>query len=457
MLRILGLTLLSMTQAQQPWLQYAVPAEAGFSAAKLEAARQYADSVGSAAVMVVYRGHVLAAWGDVARKLQAHSVRKSLLSALYGIAAAEGKIDLDATLAELGVDDAPQPLTAQEKQAKVRHLIAARSGVYLPAAYAPSEQDDTRPARGSHLPGTNWFYNNWDFNVAGVVYERLTGEDVFAAFERRIARVISMEDFDPADGFDVYEPSRSMHPAHTFRISARDLARFGQLYLQEGRWSGRQVVPREWIRESIRPHSDLGAGRGYGYMWWTYATGSLSDEHYPHADRYDTYVALGSGGQAVFVVRGAELVLVHRGDTDNHRPVAGREAWAILERVLDARSGKPAARPAVGPVVPTPLASQLPPRPRLTFVAVDSGALVAYVGDYELSAGRVARVFPWRGRPFISMPGEGEAELFALSATEFAIRVAPGVRVVFERDGTGRVTGMMVSNGSTTARARKLG
>ena len=46
-----------------------------------------------------------------------------------------------------------------------------------------------------------------------------------------------MEDWNPADGFRVYEPTKSLHPAHTFRISTRDLARFGQLYLQEGRWA----------------------------------------------------------------------------------------------------------------------------------------------------------------------------------------------------------------------------
>ena len=54
-------------------------------------------------------------WGDTRRKFMCHSMRKSLLSALYGVYAAEGKISLDRTLGELGVDDAPDPLTAAEK------------------------------------------------------------------------------------------------------------------------------------------------------------------------------------------------------------------------------------------------------------------------------------------------------------------------------------------------------
>jgi hypothetical protein len=96
----------------------------------------------------------------------------------------KGAIELDATLDDLGIDDAT-PLTEQERRARVRDVIAARSGEFLPAAYAPSDQDADRPARGSHAPGTHWYYNNWDFNVAGVIVERLaTGEALYAAFDR---------------------------------------------------------------------------------------------------------------------------------------------------------------------------------------------------------------------------------------------------------------------------------
>ena len=72
------------------WRQYAAPESAGFSSAALEKAYRYADSVKSGAVMVVYRGTVVAAWGDVARKLELHSVRKSIVSAMLGMAADRG-------------------------------------------------------------------------------------------------------------------------------------------------------------------------------------------------------------------------------------------------------------------------------------------------------------------------------------------------------------------------------
>ena len=92
---------------------YARPEEAGFSYEKLTEARQYAEAIGSAAVMVIYDGAVVAHWGDIETRYMCHSVRKSFLSALYGIHVAEGNIDVNKTMAELGIDDEP-PLTPLE-------------------------------------------------------------------------------------------------------------------------------------------------------------------------------------------------------------------------------------------------------------------------------------------------------------------------------------------------------
>src|SRR5690349_14109751 len=89
----------------QAWMQYATAEEAGFSSSMLDRIRQMGDSLQSGGAFVVYKGRVLAAWGDVGRKLQLHSVRKSLTSALYGTAVAEKKVDLKETLRDLRIDD----------------------------------------------------------------------------------------------------------------------------------------------------------------------------------------------------------------------------------------------------------------------------------------------------------------------------------------------------------------
>lgn len=428
------------------WLQYASPAEAGFSAAALDSVRRYADSVGSGAVVAVYRGHVIAAWGDVGRELELHSVRKSLLSGLYGTAVARGEIDLDATLAELGIDDV-NPLTSSEQRARVRDLLAARSGVYLGAAYASYDQDEERPDRGAHEPGSHWFYNNWDFNVAGVIYERETGEDLYDSFAARLARPLGMEDWRPDDGTRVREPSLSHHPAHTFRMSARDLARFGQLYLQEGRWAGEQVVPADWVAASTRPVSDLGDGRGYAFMWWTYAPGSLDADRYAPIAPYHIYAGSGTGGQLVAVVPELDLVVVHRGDTDNSRPISGRDAWTIAAGIAGAKRGVPEPDPELATLSPVPFESQAPPYDWPAVIALPDTVLADYYGEYQLAPGAMIRIFEWEGRPFVFMPGEGEAELFPIGPDAFTVRVIPDVRIRFERDADGNMVGLTGSLG----------
>jgi CubicO group peptidase (beta-lactamase class C family) len=439
----------------QPWLQYVAPEEAGFSSTALEEARKHADDGSSGAVMAIFRGRVLVAWGDVRRELGLHSVRKSLISALYGVAVGEGTINLDATLDELGIDDEPRPLTAAEKKARIRDLIAARSGVYLPAAYAPAGQDAERPARGSHAPGTHFFYNNWDFNVAGVVYERLAGQALYEAFAAKLARPLGMEDWSPADGILIFEPGSSQHPAHAFRMSARDLARFGQLYLQRGLWNGTQVVPEAWVRESTKPISNVGPGRGYGYLWWTYDAGSFGERYGP-LDKYDAFAATGSGGQLVAVIPALGLVVVHRGDTDNNRPIGGGRAWTIVARIVAARTGEPTSEPRLGPLTPVPFASQLPAVVEPPFIELPREVLEGYYGEYDFGKDAPIRIFEWRDRPFVFLPGEGEGELFAVAKDSFTIRVMAGVRIGFVRDATGVVSAVVIRMGDREIRAAKI-
>src|SRR5262245_6367336 len=93
------------------------PAEAGWSETTLAEARAFSDQIKSSAVFIVQHGKVVAEWGDTAKPMELASVRKSLLSALIGIAVANHQINLDATLGELGIDDNPPGLTEIEKGA----------------------------------------------------------------------------------------------------------------------------------------------------------------------------------------------------------------------------------------------------------------------------------------------------------------------------------------------------
>ncbi len=314
------------------WARADSPESLGWSSTKLAAAQAFAKRIGSAAVVIVQDGVIVDAWGDISHKYFCHSMRKSLMSALYGIYVAEGKIKLDATLAELGIDDLT-PLTEVEKTAMVKDLLSARSGVYIEAAGEAASMKAMRPARGSHAPGTFWYYNNWDFNALGSIFDQLSGEEnIYSAFQERIAGPIGMQDYDPEELHYGYE-SYSRHPYYGFRLSARDSARFGLLFLRNGRWGDQQIVPEDWVRESTSPHSDIGPQSGYGYMWWT-GEGAGA---FPNVDEGPgSYYASGAYGQEIIVMPARNLVVVHRVDSDVGDSVSEDSIGTLLWMILDA-------------------------------------------------------------------------------------------------------------------------
>lgn len=236
----------------------------------------YVAQGNSDALVVLRDGIPIYQYGDVTRTEERYvaSVRKSLLALLYGPWVENGTIDLDVTLEELGIDDV-QGLTDAERQATVRHLLQSRSGIYHPASNGGDSAD--KPARGTYAPGEHFLYNNWDFNAAGTVFEQLTGRNIYEAFEEQIARPLDMQDFDVEENRPGQENGNadvSSHAPYHFRLSARDLAKVGQLVAQNGVWDGKQVISKAWLDEVLAPHSSVaevspdGRPLAYGYMWW---------------------------------------------------------------------------------------------------------------------------------------------------------------------------------------------
>lgn len=250
--------------------QKVAPSSLGWSSDRLDAAWERAKAGNYSALFVVQHGKVVGAYGDYSTPRPTRSIRKSLLSALYGIRVAEGKIDLQQTLGQLGIDDV-KPLSAHEKSARIVDLITSRSGVYHDAAKQEDVHVRVRPARDSKKPGEHYFYNNWDFNALGTIYQDLAKASLFDDLDRLIAQPLQMEDFIVAEHTGWEKESLSMHPAYEIDMSARDLARFGLLYLANGKWGDRQIVPESWVRDSIFPHTNRDSDKAYdyGYMWWS--------------------------------------------------------------------------------------------------------------------------------------------------------------------------------------------
>lgn len=299
---------------------------------------------------VVRSGEVVLALGDQGRPVAVHSIRKSLIGALFGQAFERGLVSSTTTLAELDIDDVP-PLTAQERTATVRDLLMARSGVHLPLA-VPRPPSEVLPAelasllapwppRGAYAPGAHWLYSNWDFNVLGNIYERVARTSVFLALDREIARPLGMSDWDPyrdgrydhrADFFG----ATTRYPYYQLALSARDLALFGALYLQHGRWNGTQLIPADWVATSTHPSSETSAEQDhshYGHLWWVSdGTAALPT---------GSYSALGIGGQFLTVVPELDLVLVGLSDTyaDGFVPVEPSARSALYRSVIEAFGG----------------------------------------------------------------------------------------------------------------------
>jgi CubicO group peptidase (beta-lactamase class C family) len=132
---LLAATAQAQTFPGEAWEHFGKPEDAGFSTAKLEEASAFGDEIQTAALTLVVDGKIVYEWGEVKRELRTHSIRKSVLSAMYGNYVKAGTIELDKTLAELGINDVP-PLTEAELQATVRDVLKARSGIYHPALYS---------------------------------------------------------------------------------------------------------------------------------------------------------------------------------------------------------------------------------------------------------------------------------------------------------------------------------
>lgn len=303
------------------WQRVASPESVGYSSRRLQAVTAYLKSLDTTAVHVSVGGKTLFEYGDLSHQSYLASARKSFLAALYGKYVASGQIRLDATLEELGISDV-DGLLPQEKRATIEDVLGARSGVYHPASN-PGDSTDSAPPRGSQRPGEYYLYNNWDFNVAGTIFEKLTGKDIFAALQSDIATPIGMQDYKMDLQVKMGDAKRSEHPAYHMTLSTRDMARFGLLALRGGRWNGVQVIPQDWVsrmtglvtpmNEMNPPHyRSLATGErwGYGYMWWVWDAPASKG---PFAGAFS---AKGAGGQYITVLPALDMVITHKTDPD---------------------------------------------------------------------------------------------------------------------------------------------
>lgn len=312
---ILTLTILTLTAAG---CRAESPEIAPCGVAKLRALENFLSERGRETTIVTVGEKPVLSVGDVSYPADLHSIGKSLVAALAGVAVADGSLSLKETLAAAAWEE-KEPLSPKESGATWNDLLKFRSGVYHPAAREFLSWKALKPARESRAPGQFWFYNEWDANSLAHALERRYGRSVGGLFLERIAKPLGMNDFSAAS-VEVRRSPESLSPSYLFRLSARDLSRFGTLLLGEGKWDNTQLLPRGWVKRTLRPYSrtsEAGVDAFFGYFsWWV-------GFPFDYAERGgarllasawnrgpETYLSYGLGGKFLLLVPERRMVVV---------------------------------------------------------------------------------------------------------------------------------------------------
>jgi CubicO group peptidase (beta-lactamase class C family) len=319
------------------WMEQDSIEKIGYDPQKLSELRRYViDSLNTTGLYIVVDGKCLFEFGDIEELSYIASCRKSLLSMMFGRYVKNGTIDLDLTLEELEIDDI-QGLLPIERQATIRNLITARSGIYHPASN-DGDNSAYAPLRGSVKPGEYYLYNNWDFNAAGEIFEKLTKKNIYETFEQDIAIPIQMQDFKLEKQQKIGDTTQSRYLAYHFWISTRDMARVGLLMLNKGNWNGNQIIPVDWVSLStstITPTSQFNPvfqrewNLAYGYMWWIF-----QDDN----EIFDgSYYASGARGQFLLVIPKLNMVISHKTKYAYRRRVQFPEFRDLVYKIIETK------------------------------------------------------------------------------------------------------------------------
>ncbi|MEM7545804.1 MAG: serine hydrolase [Pseudomonadota bacterium] len=210
------------------------------------------------------------------------SIAKSVLSALVGIALADGAI---ASLDDPVVKYAPALAGSAYDGATLRNVLNMASGVAFNEDYLDYDSDINKMGRALALggsldefsaalaarvddPGVAWRYVSIDTHVVAMVLRGATGQPVATYLEDRIWSRIGTE----ADGYYLTDGEGAAFVLGGLNLRTRDYARFARLILNDGMWNGARILPEGWVAESTSatapPAADEGQAFGYGYQWW---------------------------------------------------------------------------------------------------------------------------------------------------------------------------------------------
>lgn len=258
------------------------------------------------------------------------SVTKSLVSALVGIALEENTIDsLDQKALDFFPEYVNQNMDPRKHDITIRHLLTMKAGFdadqnvahLLANSYNMIEAIIGLPIL--FQPGEGFCYTSYGVHLLSGIITKKTGTSTLEFAKRTLLRPLGIDTF----AWETDQNGISFGGGGMY-LTPRDMARFGYLYLQKGLLDGKQIIPTEWIEESVRDY--LGENYtwcgieevGYGYLWWT---GRMSTHR--------IYFASGVAGQFIINIPDLNMVVVTTADAENAN--AEGQPNAIIELILD--------------------------------------------------------------------------------------------------------------------------
>jgi CubicO group peptidase (beta-lactamase class C family) len=269
------------TQTYWPTLGWrtSTPEEQGFDSGKLAEELLAMGRIHPDSILIIRNGYVVMdAYfypyeNTIPHKLA--SVTKSVMTTLIGIAADQGKLQLDQPMVSFFLDRTIANLDDRKEQVTVLHLVSMMNG------FQSADPDWVQAALDRKMvrePGASFCYDSPGMHLLSAILQQATG---MTAFE--FARENLFEPLGIHEAFWQSDPQGYTHGWGDLYLKPLDAAKIGYLWLNGGAWEDRQIVSASWVADSVRAYSSAGED-GYGYGWW------VSE---------DSYFAFGRGGQNI--------------------------------------------------------------------------------------------------------------------------------------------------------------
>ncbi|WP_339875656.1 serine hydrolase [uncultured Algoriphagus sp.] len=263
------------------------------------------------------------------------SVSKSVVSACIGIAIAQGKIkSVDQPIFDF-FEDYQQFNSEGREELTIKHLLTMTSGLkwneeisYDNPENSEIQMIESGDAIGFVLsreivdkPGTVWKYNGGTTELLAEIIHRVSDKNVHEFAKEFLFLPIGISNSE----WTISPATNSPAAASGLRLTPRAMLKFGMLYLQDGIWDGKQIIPKEWVKESFEPHIMRPDGQGYGYQFWIL-------DYQIDGKTLHVPVAVGNGDQRIFFDLQNKMLLITTAGNYNQWDIEN-DASALLKKI----------------------------------------------------------------------------------------------------------------------------